>query len=128
MVFITRYLDLFTHYYSLYNSVMKILYITISVAVVYVLRFKEPWRTSYDSVRDDFPHWKFLALPCFCAALVINDGYLKYGVLSYMREVRLYARACVPLRLTQASCRFCGRFPSTWKLSRSGRNSCFFNA
>ena len=92
-MFICRYLDLFTTYYSLYNSVMKVIYISVSVAVVYTLKFKEPWRTSYDSVRDDFPHWKYLAAPCFVLALVINDGYLKYGVFAYAREVW---RACGP--------------------------------
>lgn len=67
---------------------MKIVYIGISVSVVYMLRYKEPWRTSYDSVRDNFPHWKYLAAPCAVAALLINDAYLKYGVYEFVREVR----------------------------------------
>jgi len=88
VVFITRYIDLFTAFHSLYNTVMKIVYIGISVSVVYMLRYKEPWRTSYDSVRDNFPHWKYLAAPCAVAALLINDAYLKYGVYEFVREVR----------------------------------------
>lgn len=34
MVFCTRYLDLFTNYYSLYNTIMKIIYIGLSGYIV----------------------------------------------------------------------------------------------
>lgn len=87
IVFVCRYLDLFTSFYSYYNTAMKILYIAVSAAVVYYIRAKEPWRTSYDGVRDNFPHLKFLVLPCACLALVINDGYIKFGIGSYIMEI-----------------------------------------
>ena len=34
VVFLTRYLDLFTTYYSLYNSVMKVAYIATTAYIV----------------------------------------------------------------------------------------------
>ncbi len=39
LVFITRYLDLFTAWHSLYNTSMKIIYIGISALIVYGIRF-----------------------------------------------------------------------------------------
>ena len=38
--FVCHYLDLFTTYYSLYNSVMKILYIVSTGYIVYMIRYK----------------------------------------------------------------------------------------
>ena len=43
IVFVTRYLDLFTTYYSLYNSLMKILYISATSYIVYMVKYTEPW-------------------------------------------------------------------------------------
>lgn len=51
LVFVTRYLDLFFfHFYSwlsVYNAVMKVLYISASATIVYYFRFKVPWKTTY---------------------------------------------------------------------------------
>lgn len=38
LVFVTRYLDLLFKFYSLYNSVMKILFISTSLYTVYIMR------------------------------------------------------------------------------------------
>merc|ERR1719253_1298170 len=62
LVFVTRYLDLFTTYYSLYNSCMKILYIFTTGAIIYMIRFQEPIRSTYDKAQDTFLHWKFAVL------------------------------------------------------------------
>ena len=69
LVFVTRYLDLFTTYYSLYNSCMKILYIFTTGAIIYMIRFQEPIRSTYDKAQDTFLHWKFAVLPCFIIAI-----------------------------------------------------------
>ena len=44
MVFVFRYLDLFTNFVSLYNTTMKLLYIGLSGYIVYMIRNKEPWK------------------------------------------------------------------------------------
>ena len=38
IVFIARYLDLFTNFYSYYNTIMKIIYIVTSGSIVYMIR------------------------------------------------------------------------------------------
>ena len=48
LVFVTRYLDLFFgHFVSVYNTVMKITYITTSAIIVYYIREVNPWQRTY---------------------------------------------------------------------------------
>ncbi|KAL7476453.1 hypothetical protein ACHAW6_002315 [Cyclotella cf. meneghiniana] len=72
LVFLTRYTDLFTTYYSLYNSVMKVLYIASTASIVYAIRFQEPICSTYDKAQDTFRHWEFAVLPCAFFALVTH--------------------------------------------------------
>ena len=58
LVFLTRYTDLFTTYYGLYNSVMKVLYICSTASIVYTIRAQEPICSTYDKAQDTFLHWK----------------------------------------------------------------------
>ena len=39
LVFVLRYLDLFTNFFSLYNTVMKVVYITASAGILYLMRY-----------------------------------------------------------------------------------------
>lgn len=72
IVFCTRYLDLFTTFYSLYNSCMKMLYISTTAYVVYQIRYTEPICSTYDKAQDTFLHMKFAVAPCAVLALITN--------------------------------------------------------
>ena len=72
LVFATRYLDLFTTYYSLYNSVMKVMYIAATGYIVHLVRNVEPICGTYDKSQDTFLHWKFLVEPCAGIAFLTN--------------------------------------------------------
>ena len=39
LVFVTRYLDLFTTFYSLYNSLMKVAYIVSTSYIVFMIKY-----------------------------------------------------------------------------------------
>jgi hypothetical protein len=56
LVFVTRYLDIFWNFSSLYNSIMKIVFLGTSFAIIYFIRMK--YRHSYD---------KYGLPPCFAA-------------------------------------------------------------
>jgi ER lumen protein retaining receptor len=71
VVFITRYLDLFTTYYSLYNSLMKILYIGATAYVIYLVYGTEPFKTNYEKSQDSFLHWYFAVIPCAVVSLIV---------------------------------------------------------
>ena len=72
LVFITRYLDLFTTFYSMNNTIMKILYILSTAYIVYMVKSTEPFKTTYEKAHDSFLHWKFAALPCLLLAIITN--------------------------------------------------------
>ena len=46
VVFVARYLDLFTNFVSLYNTVMKVLFLGSSIATVYLMFVK--FKATYD--------------------------------------------------------------------------------
>src|SRR3569623_674594 len=86
LVFITRYLDLFTTFYSVYNSVMKIVYIVTTASIIYTIKYQEPIKTTYDKAQDSFLHWKFAVAPCSVIAFltyVIQHG-LKFKVIEML--------------------------------------------
>ncbi|KAG0326623.1 endoplasmic reticulum retention protein [Dissophora globulifera] len=51
-VFLTRYLDLFSNFHSLYNSVMKVFFISTSLYIVYLMKFK--FKATNDPRLDTF--------------------------------------------------------------------------
>lgn len=69
LVFVTRYLDLFWNFLSLYNSVMKVIFLTATIATVYLMRFK--YKHTYDKEHDTF-RVLFLIIPCTVLALVFH--------------------------------------------------------
>ncbi len=45
LVFCVRYLDLFMYYISLYNTFMKLFFITSTAFIIYLMRYKKPYCT-----------------------------------------------------------------------------------
>lgn len=70
IVYVARYLDLFTTFYSIYNLAMKLVYILTTAIIVCILRKSELWQTSYSPTHDSFQHWKYILFPCFAVAFV----------------------------------------------------------
>ena len=52
IVFITRYLDLFTSFISVYNTVMKVFFLVSSMGTVYLMYVK--FKATYDHNHDTF--------------------------------------------------------------------------
>jgi len=52
LVYTTRYLDLVTSYVSLYNSVMKVVFLAASYATIYLMYVK--FKATYDHNHDTF--------------------------------------------------------------------------
>ena len=55
MVFLTRYLDLFTNFISVYNTAMKVFFLASSIGTVYLmyLKFKATYDHNHDTFRYD---------------------------------------------------------------------------
>jgi ER lumen protein retaining receptor len=96
VVFVTRYLDLFTTYYSIYNSIMKMVYIGTTASIIYTIKFQEPIKSTYDKSQDSFLHWKFAAAPCFILASLthmIGSGIADFSVMELLWTFSIYLEA-----------------------------------
>lgn len=72
ITYIARYLDLFTTFVSLYNTTMKLIFISASLATLYLMYVK--FRATYDSNHDSF-RIEFLLIPTAILALIINHEF-----------------------------------------------------
>jgi ER lumen protein retaining receptor len=94
LVFATRYLDLFTVFLSLYNTVMKLIFLGSSFSIVWYMRNHKVVRQTYDKDHDTFRHY-FLVMPCFFLALLVNYKLTVREVL-WAFSVYLEAVAILP--------------------------------
>ncbi|KAF8029465.1 hypothetical protein BT93_E2005 [Corymbia citriodora subsp. variegata] len=74
LVFLARYLDLFTDFISVYNTVMKLVFIGSSLAIVWCMRMHPVVRRSYNKELDTFRHY-FLVLATFGLALLVHEKF-----------------------------------------------------
>jgi len=89
LVFVTRYLDLFTIFSNnLYNTATKICYIGITASIVIAIKYTEPFKSVYNFEQDSFPHWKFCVVPCALLALLSWDN--EYNFHSRMQQGFFY--------------------------------------
>lgn len=78
IVYLARYLDLFTTFVSVYNSVMKVVFIGASLATIFLMFAK--FRATYDRNHDSF-RIEFLIIPTIILSLVINHDFTVLEVL-----------------------------------------------
>lgn len=88
IVFATRYLDIFTDFISLYNTVMKLIFLGSSFSIVWYMRSHKIVRRSYDKDQDTFRHL-FLILPCLLLALIVHEKFTFKEVFPYILLVAL---------------------------------------
>ncbi|KAI6239379.1 ER lumen protein-retaining receptor erd-2.2 [Aphelenchoides fujianensis] len=92
LVFTTRYLDLFTTYVSLYNSVMKILFIGSLYTTCYLIFVK--FKATYNREEDIF-RIELLVIPSAVLALLINPSFTPLEIL-WSFSIYLEAVAILP--------------------------------
>jgi len=81
MVFCFRYMDLLWSYISLYNTVMKLIFITTTLYLVYLMRAKVPICNTYERTTDSFKYEVYLLGPCFLLGLIFTDEYTISDIL-----------------------------------------------
>eukprot|EP00932_Pfiesteria_piscicida_P014063 SRR837773.25760.p1 GENE.SRR837773.25760~~SRR837773.25760.p1 ORF type:complete len:140 (-),score=47.94 SRR837773.25760:126-545(-) len=98
LVFCFRYLDLFWSYISLYNSVMKIIFITTTIYLVYMMRFKTPICQTYERSNDSFQYELYLLGPCAVLGLVFTDEYtisdIMWSMSIWLESVAICRSSC----------------------------------
>uniref|UniRef100_A0A5F8HHB2 ER lumen protein-retaining receptor n=1 Tax=Monodelphis domestica TaxID=13616 RepID=A0A5F8HHB2_MONDO len=78
LVFTTRYLDLFTNFISLYNTVMKVIFLLCSYVTVYMIYWRF-WK-SFDSENDTF-RLEFLLVPVTGLSFLENYSFTPLEIL-----------------------------------------------
>lgn len=94
VVFVTRYLDLFSSFISVYNTVMKLIFISSSFCIIWYMRQHRIVAQTYDRDQDTF-RVQFLLLPSFLLALAINQQFTAVEVL-WTFSIYLEAVAILP--------------------------------
>jgi ER lumen protein retaining receptor len=90
VVFLTRYLDLFFDTISsTYNGVMKVIFITLSVLILLIMKYVKPICRTYEAKYDDL-NSIFLILPAFVLALISPQ---EYTILEVLWTFSLYLEA-----------------------------------
>ena len=75
LVFCIRYMDLLMYFISMYNTLMKLFFISATAYCIYLMRFKKPYCTTYDIMGDNFPHYKVLIPAALVFTLIIHSGW-----------------------------------------------------
>eukprot|EP00638_Chattonella_subsalsa_P005683 CAMPEP_0117752676 /NCGR_PEP_ID=MMETSP0947-20121206/11759_1 /TAXON_ID=44440 /ORGANISM="Chattonella subsalsa, Strain CCMP2191" /LENGTH=210 /DNA_ID=CAMNT_0005571387 /DNA_START=146 /DNA_END=778 /DNA_ORIENTATION=- len=98
IVFLARYLDLFTTFISLYNTIMKIMYITATAAIIYLIRLKPTYKATYDATQDSFLHIQFAVVPSLVLGLICSlfGGYFDFMEWMWTFSIFLEATAIIP--------------------------------
>ncbi|KAE8077305.1 hypothetical protein FH972_015877 [Carpinus fangiana] len=89
IVFLTRYLDLFTKYYSVYNTAMKLVFLGTSIGIVWYMRYHKVVKQTYSKDEDTFKHY-FLILLSIILALLIHRAF---DVIEVLWTFSLYLEA-----------------------------------
>jgi len=92
LTYTTRYLDLVTNFVSLYNTVMKVVFILASYGTLVLMFYK--FKATYDRNHDTF-RMEFLVAPCVILALVINHEFSVVEIL-WTFSIYLEAVAILP--------------------------------
>ena len=108
LVFLCRYLDLiymFGSHAILYNTIFKIFCITVSCYIVYLMRFKDPYRTSYNRntrEKDGFVSL-YLIVPCIVLAIIKHNSNtileLFWAFSIYLEAVAIFPQLIVLHRM-----------------------------
>ncbi|CEG01005.1 ER lumen protein retaining receptor [Ostreococcus tauri] len=94
IVFVSRYLDLFFTFISMYNVIMKLIFISSSFCIIWYMRCHRIVAQTYDREQDTF-RVAFLVVPCFMLSLMINHEFSFTEVL-WTFSIYLEAVAILP--------------------------------
>ena len=72
IVWVTRYLDIFSNFFSVYNTIFKIIYLVTSFYTIYLISKK--YRPTYDKDHDTLNVW-YLIVPSIILAFIFTKKY-----------------------------------------------------
>ena len=79
----------------MYNWILKIVFISASVAIVYFMRYGAPQKATYNAEQDAFPI-QYLIGPCFLLGIAVNQDHWSPFEVVWAFSVYLEAVAILP--------------------------------
>lgn len=95
IVFCLRYMDLFMYFVSVYNTCMKLFFISSTLFIIYLMRIKKPFKMTYDSLGDSFPHLMVLLPAAFVLTCIVQTGWTPWE-FTWSYSLWLEALAFIP--------------------------------
>ncbi len=95
IVFCLRYLDLFMYFVSVYNTFMKLFFICSTILIIYLMRVKKPFKMTYDSIGDSFPHFMVLLPAALVLTCIVPTGWSAWE-FTWSYSLWLEALAFIP--------------------------------
>eukprot|EP00899_Mesostigma_viride_P022249 jgi/Mesvir1/3208/Mv16358-RA.1 len=80
LVFVTRYLDIFKNFVSVYNTSMKIIFLVTAFTIIWLMRRHRVVSQTYDKEQDTF-RVVFLIVPAAVIACIFNHEFTVVEVL-----------------------------------------------
>ena len=68
-------MDLFMYFVSVYNTCMKLFFISSTLFIIYLMRVRKPFKMTYDSLGDSFPHFMVLLPAAFVLTCIVQTGW-----------------------------------------------------
>jgi len=93
LVFVTRYVDVFVYFLSVYNTFMKIFFIFSKCTLVYLIFYNKDIKKTYAKDYDTF-RIEILLIPCAVLALLINH---EFSILEVLWTFSIYLESVVIL-------------------------------
>jgi ER lumen protein retaining receptor len=84
---------------SMYNTVMKVIFITATALIVYTIHYREPVQSTYDKSYDTFSHWKWAVTPVAVISLITHftnsefDGNFQEDIVKFLWILSIYLEA-----------------------------------
>merc|ERR1712178_426268 len=87
VVFTCRYLDLFTNFYSMYNTVLKIVFLSCTYYIIYLVLQDPQIKTTYDVDKKDSFKIQYLIVP---SAILAFLTAMDWSVLELLWTASIY--------------------------------------
>ena len=98
IVFLSRYMDIFLYFISLYNLTFKIMFISATCYIIYLIRFAKPYCLAYDKNTDSLNHYLYIYPSALILTILfhMNSNYYKTFEYFWSFSIWLEAFAIIP--------------------------------
>ena len=91
-------MDLFLYFVSIYNTIFKILFLSATIYIIYLIKFAKPYCLGHDKNLDSFNHYIFIYPGALVVTILfhLSGGYYEYFEYFWSFSIWLEAVAIIP--------------------------------